>query len=324
MKQGILSKIKKKLALELGWVPKDFAVTADGLIAYYDWGQKNNAELEWFTEFVRHRMPEQRQRLNFYGVYGKGKFVRRRADGVKVFFSLENVDKKYMKWNFLFGDYALPYVDLAMGFADLQNDKYLRFPLWLQYIFSPTADRNEIEATVKQINEVHYPKTKECALVAGHDKHGTRTMIYDGVKDLLHIECAGRWKNNTNDLWDRYENQKIPYLKQFKFNICPENINTPNYVTEKLFEAFAADAIPIYYGSDNLPEPGIINSDAVVFWNKTGDNKKAKDIILQLKTNDDFYHDFMKQPKLLPGAVEYVCDRYTQLEKKLQFLDKKQ
>ena len=51
----------------------------------------------------------------------------------------------------------------------------------------------------------------------------------------------------------------IKYVHEFKFNICPENRNVKDYVTEKLFEAFAAGAIPIYYGSDNNPEPEIIN-----------------------------------------------------------------
>lgn len=78
-------------------------------------------------------------------------------------------------------------------------------------------------------------------------------MIYKGVEDLLsRLIARGRWHNNTTELWDHYENNKILYLKNnSKFNICPENINTKDYVTEKLFEAFAADTIPVYYGSDN-------------------------------------------------------------------------
>ncbi len=39
-----------------------------------------------------------------------------------------------------------------------------------------------------------------------------------------------------------------------------------DYVTEKLFESFAGGTVPIYYGSNNEPEPGIINPNAVLFW----------------------------------------------------------
>ena len=55
---GFFEKIKKKINLELGNEPKSIERTQDGLITYYDWGQKNNAEEEWFTQFVRQHFLE--------------------------------------------------------------------------------------------------------------------------------------------------------------------------------------------------------------------------------------------------------------------------
>ena len=313
-------KIFKKIAICLGYKPKAIAKAKNPFIVYYDWGCTVNAENVWFTSFIRKNIPDLNVKLNFYGVYGKGKFVRRKIEGRKIFFSMENIDRKFTGWNWKFGDYALPYVDLSMGFGEIDNEKYLRFPLWIKYVFLPTSNQQEIVETVHRINTIHYPKTKECALIAGHDKHGTRNMIYEGLKDLLTIECAGRWKNNTRELWDTYANDKVAYLRTFKFNICPENVNTKLYVTEKIFEAFAADAIPIYYGSDNQPEPGIINPEAVIFWNSKGDNAKARDLITKLKTDELFYQDFIAQPKLLSGAADYVYDRYKKLEDRIKNL----
>ena len=97
--------------------------------------------------------------------------------------------------------------------------------------------------------------------------------------NLFEIKCAGRWNNNTKELWEIYNDDKINYLKKFKFNICPENINTKNYVTEKIFEAIQADCIPIYYGSNNNPEPEILNKDRIIFWNFNSDNSKNKKMI---------------------------------------------
>jgi len=212
---------------------------------------------------------------------------------------------------------CLPHVDLAMGFGDIKNEKYVRFPLWIQYLFPPTANKQEVVAVINRINETRYDKTKECALIAGHDKHGTRTMVYEGIKDILQIDSAGRWNNNSQELWQDYDNNKIAYLRQFKFNICPENINTNLYVTEKLFEAFLADAIPIYHGSDNMPEPGIVNPEAVIFWNPRGSNQIAREQIMRLKEDPNFYKEFMARPKLLPAAAEYVWSRYEELEQRL-------
>ena len=91
---GFFEKIKKKINLELGNEPKSIERTQDGLITYYDWGQKNNAEEEWFTQFVRQHFPDLDVPLNFYGVCGKGRFVRRPQQGGKIFFTPENVDEQ--------------------------------------------------------------------------------------------------------------------------------------------------------------------------------------------------------------------------------------
>ena len=222
---GFLSRLKRKWDIEVGNISKSTEKTTDGKILYHDWGQKNNAENEWFTKFIRYRFPELQTQLNFYGVCGKGRFVRKPIEGKKIFFTPENVDKKFMKWNWLFGDYGLPYVDLAMGFGEISDAKYLRFPLWIQYMFSPTANDQEIEKTINKINETRYKKVKECALIAGHDKHGTRTHLYNGLKDILSIDCAGRWQNNTTDLWEKYNNNKVIYLQNFKFVNCNSKLN---------------------------------------------------------------------------------------------------
>ena len=320
--KNYINKIKYKINLELGKTPKTKATTADGKFSFYDWGEDYNPEDNWFVRFAKHNLLSIDKKLNFYGVYGKGRFVRNKVEGKKIFFSPENLDKKFMKWNILFGDYCLPYVDLGMGFGDIKKDNYLRFPLWILYLFSPEANKKDVESTIDKINNTRYQKLKICALIAGHDKHGTRKMLLDGIKDVIPVDCAGKWENNTEDLWNKYNNDKIEYLKQFKFNICPENINTKNYVSEKLFEAFVADTIPIYYGSDNDPEPGLINKEAVVFWDKNSSNDKAKNLIKELYLDDKAYSDFIKQKKILPAATDYIWSRYEELKQRLEVMNK--
>ena len=316
-----IDNLKHKIKIEMGLTPKTEAKTLDGKFYFYDWANDYDAEEDWFVKFTRKNIDSINTRFNFYGVYGKGRFVRNKVEGKKIFFSPENLDKKFMKWNILFGDYCLPYVDLGMGFGDIKKDNYLRFPLWILYLFSPEANKNDIENTIYKINNTRYQKSKVCALIAGHDKHGTRKMIFDGLKELIPIDCAGRWQNNTKDLWEKYNNNKIKYLEEFKFNICPENINTKNYVTEKLFEAFLADSIPIYYGSNNDPEPGLINKDAIIFWKKNSANDKAKNLIRELYLDDKAYSDFIRQRKILPAAVDYIWNRYSTLKMKLEMLN---
>lgn len=48
---------------------------------------------------------------------------------------------------------------------------------------------------------------------------------------------------------------KIKTLQEYKFCICFENSSCePGYITEKIFDAFSAGCIPIYYGAPNVDE----------------------------------------------------------------------
>lgn len=227
---------------------------------------------------------------------------------------MEDVDHPRTKLHLFYGDYGLSCVDLGLGFGELEERNYLRFPYWLTTTFAPDSTPDDIGKRIKEINNAAYEKTQECVLINKHDKKGNRELILRDVQRVMDVKLAGRWKNNTRDLWDKYNNDKYEYLKTFKFNICAENDNTPNYVTEKLFDAFICGCVPLYYGADNNPEPGIINKEAVVFWNRDGDNSANLELVERLNTNFKDFADFMHQPKILPYGEEWVIGRFELLK----------
>jgi len=48
---------------------------------------------------------------------------------------------------------------------------------------------------------------------------------------------------------------KLEVNKHYKFTICYENCqNLPGYITEKIFDCFAAGSIPIYWGASNIQD----------------------------------------------------------------------
>lgn len=52
-----------------------------------------------------------------------------------------------------------------------------------------------------------------------------------------------------------YGSDKINTLKNYRFCICFENTHTTDgYITEKIFDAFAAGCVPIYWGPDNITD----------------------------------------------------------------------
>ena len=48
---------------------------------------------------------------------------------------------------------------------------------------------------------------------------------------------------------------KLEALKNYRFNVCYENIyDVKGYITEKIFDSFAAGCVPIYWGASNVTD----------------------------------------------------------------------
>lgn len=300
--------------------PKTFIKSKDGIYAEYNQWGTGNIEDMWFIKFLRANFPDNKQKINFFGPLGWPFFIRNKFDGKKVFYTPEDVEHDKTKLNLFYGDYALKYVDFAMGFGEHDGEKYLRFPYWILTSFDPSSNENDIVRRIQEINNARYEKFEDCVVINAHDKKKTRTLIYDDLKSVLNIKSAGRWRNNTDELWNSYENNKRAYLKRFKFNICAENDNTEYYVTEKLFDAFICGCIPLYYGSFNNPEPNVINKDAVIFWKDNGDNTENIELVKLLKNDNRAYLDFINQKRFNDTAAEYVIDRFVKLKEHMRRL----
>ena len=128
------------------------------------------------------------------------------------------------------------------------------------------------------------------------------------------VDSAGRFLHNNDLLDSRYHQDKHRYLQTYQFNICPENSNHKGYVTEKIFDAILAGCIPIYWGSDNEPEPELINSNTILFWNNNNDNSTLSSEVLRLINDKEYYLYFKNLPRLSSEATDIVWQYFTNLE----------
>jgi alpha(1,3/1,4) fucosyltransferase len=63
------------------------------------------------------------------------------------------------------------------------------------------------------------------------------------------------WENLGYKNYKGSPQDKTSVLKNYKFSICYENItNIKGYITEKIFDCFAAGVIPIYWGATNITD----------------------------------------------------------------------
>ena len=306
-------------------------ITSDGKIRYLNWEAidysegkfnrfdkdvMNNGDNLWFTRFVRANVSANKS-FNFLSVYGDPRFVRQVKLERKIFYTNENV--YHWPWYDGYQDYCLPNVELAMGYEYLNSAKYLRFPWWLQSTFSPELDMPSIKNKIAEINSARNSKKYDCVVIASHDMMNVRMPIFNQLQNELRIKSAGQWNKNTDELQKDYEDNKFRYVHEFQFNICPENCNRRGYVTEKLFGAFQSGSIPIYYGSDNRPEPDIINPDAVLFFDPKSDNEELVREVRRLKSDDAYYDKFIRQEKLFAKpAAEFVYSTFEELAKRLR------
>lgn len=323
-------------------IPSRLQPIYNNKFSYFGWWELNDYNNEWFSRFLIAKLFEYKEfNIRFYSLFQNYNLIKddcKNYNGKKIFYSGENItayiahkDIKinnfrslYMKNREirLYSDYLINDVDLSMGYDYINNNKYLRFPLWILQgnLFPAESKYSDIKKIVDNINSSRSSGLEDCISINSHDAFGLRTKIANDLNGTFNITYAGKWRNNTADLWKKYENDKLKYMNLFKFNICPENMDAPHYCTEKIFDSFRAGCIPIYAGALNNPEPDVINKNAVIFWDLDGDNMENIKLIKRLNSDEAYYNKFIQQKKLLPYAAEYVYDRFNKLEDKMKEL----
>ncbi len=280
----------------------------------------------WLRDFiqVRNLLDESSKKISVFSVFGSKWMMRLNRDDIKIFIARENVHRE--QWV----DYAnncldVSSIDLSLGFDYGDNERYMRFPLWIMWLFPPTVDYEYIKDWCDRINQPtnsSYANRKFCAFLCSHADIG-RQEVYDQLCSIGRVDCDGRLFHNNDELKQIYDDDKLRYLEHYRFNLCPENSQAKGYVTEKLFEAIASGCVPIYCGNDGCtPEPDILNPDAILYIDMPGDNEEALAHIAELNADEAKYMQFVNQPRLRSDAADkiyaYIQDLELRLKKLIQ------
>ena len=284
------------------------AKNGDKPIRFYNWWNAPYESL-WLYRFVENcrLLDNSSKKLRFCSVMGQREVLNFVSSDIKIFFSGENLHNPFRAE---YADALLcdPGCKLSLGFDCFENERYMRFPLWLTYVFEPSIEKGAIK---QRCNQLRYPQDLEnrqlfAALVARKDVLGVRTKMYESLSSIGKIDCPSVILHNDDSLKLQYQDDKLEYLRNHVFNLCPENTNSYGYVTEKVFEAIYAGCIPIYWGSYNHPEPKVLNHDAIVFWDFQDGGQNAVKQVADLYSSAKRWHEFASQPRLLPTAEEEV------------------
>lgn len=148
-------------------------------------------------------------------------------------------------------------------------------------------------------------KTKLISVISSSktntEGHKLRLSFVDKLRQSFknEIEVFGRGINDIEDKWDA--------LADYKYHIVLENSSYEDEVTEKMYDAFLAQAFPIYYGAPNAKKYFSENSFLEI------DITKPEESIEKIKKciEDDVYNNSISEIKI---AKEKVLNQYNLFE----------
>lgn len=171
-------------------------------------------------------------------------------------------------------------------------------------LFSITAYRNNAwthlqTRVIPTTVDLH---TKFCAFVVGNGGVYIRNKFMQKLSQYRHVDSCGSYMNNIGKhapgkncgdpvYWN--------FLSQYKFNICFENTNQKNYITEKLFNAYMGGSIPIFWGTNQVLQ--WFNPKAFLYLED--ESEEAMDKLIEkiriIDNDDALFRDMVSQPLLL-------------------------
>lgn len=291
-------------------------------VRIYNWSRVYSPDL-WLVNFIEKRgllIGKPKLKIGLYSIFAPDWLTVFDDCDLRIFVARENLHKPGMKrWEHQFlNDNRF---QLSIGFDNLEHDQYLRIPFWMTWnTFQPTDTYKEIKERVLHMNNPlnhSYDNRKFACFLCSHSDPG-RQHLYDRLSSIDRVDCDGRGMHNNDTLHMIHKDNKLSYLRDYRFNLTPENSNDPYYCTEKLMEAFQAGTVPIYFGCNNNPEPDVINSKAIVFIMQAEIPENQLKLISELNSSKDSYMEFATQPCLLSDAENVIWGYYEQLEDKLK------
>ena len=131
--------------------------------------------------------------------------------------------------------------------------------------------------------------------IASHESENSiRGDFFRKLCEYKRIESPGSYLNNMEDPTPISYADKFNFQKKCKFTLCFESTKHEGFVTEKIRDAFSADTIPIYYGSDTVKD--IFNEKAFINVSDYDSFDAAIKKVIELDKNDELYLNTLRQP----------------------------
>lgn len=188
-------------------------------------------------------------------------------------------------------------VDYEIGFDDIFfGDRYIRVPQFMINDYGPNSYVNQFINLLepKELTTSDIKDRKFCSfLSSNHSQLANRNELVNFISKYKKVCSGGKINNNIGYIVQN----KLEFIKNYKFNISAENSIYKGYTTEKIYEAFLANTIPIYFGNSEIHKD--FNPKSFIDLNHFGGYEDALKFIVKLDQNDALYLEMLNQPKIL-------------------------
>lgn len=255
----------------------------------------------WFDDFWASFDPRHNFFTHTLDLFGIRYKISRLWPDVLIYSGFGDHHRKYScKKLFYTGENVKPNFsdcDFAISFETIQDGRHLRLPVYIYHAWYQSRGLGLQEGVASMLavllNRVHGPSFSEprdrfCSFVFGNGKPQRRNEFFHALQAYKPVDSAGRWLNNTGYTVDN----KIKFLRHYKFNIAYENESSPGYTTEKILDPLLSGAIPIYWGNPDIAEDFAPGSyvNAMDF---TSD-KELVDAIREIDQRDDLFRQYQR------------------------------
>jgi alpha(1,3/1,4) fucosyltransferase len=204
--------------------------------------------------------------------------------------------------------------DYSVTCLKIDDPRHFQLP-----VYATNGKAAELIRKDESAERILADKTRFCSFVVSNQhptKNRNRAELFEKLSRYKPVDSGGRYRNNIGGAVPGGSQNKIAFLRAYKFNIAFENSSLPGYTTEKLYEAMAARSLPLYWGNPLIAEE--FNPRSFLNCADFPSLDALVERVIELDRNDAKYLEYLRQPYFHGNEANRHFD-YTRL---LDFFEK--
>lgn len=194
--------------------------------------------------------------------------------------------------------------DFAFSYDYTWRKKHFRLPLYSLYI-----DHHKLESKLKktltkeEATKIWKNKTKFCCMVVSNPNCKERGSFFKKLSNVKQVDSGGKFLNNVGGPVE----DKIAFIKDYKFVISFENSQHDGYTTEKVMESLLVNSIPIYWGNKKVGDD--FNSNRFISYHDYNNETELINKLIEIDANSDLAIEMLQESTFSKQKLEHRKER---------------